>query len=71
MVKNVLLIPNIIQSHCVEQQCEAYVVLTWYQYKWAKIDEEKAKSKSYNKKTYKHEKVSKAIIVIIVYCKKC
>ena len=68
MVKNVLLIPNVIQSYCVEQQCEAYAVLTWYQYKWAKTDEEKARSKSSNKKTYKHEKV---IIVIILYCKKC
>ena len=71
MVKNVLLISNIDQSHCVVQQCETYVVLTWYQYKWAKIAEEKAKSKSCNKKAYKHKKVSKVIIVIIVYCKKC
>ena len=50
VVKNVLLIPNVIQSHCVEKQCEAYIVLTWYQYQWAKTDEEKAKSKSSNKK---------------------
>ena len=68
MVKNTSLIPNVVQSYCVKQQWEAYVVMTWYQYKWAKTDEEKAEPKSSNKKTYKHEKF---IIVIIVYCKKC
>ena len=46
----------------------AYVVLAWYQYKWAKTDEEKQSQSLPIKKTYKHEKV---IIVIIVCCKKC
>ena len=44
-----------------------HIVLTWYQYKWAKTDEESQGLSTKN--THEHEKVSKIIIAIIIYCK--